>query len=162
MTSGFRPFSWFVLPAATEKMLHPAENNSCLLTLPDFPNFHLPSPISQFDFDAAFFPAHIRRMAKKPAASVGQASSLSPKSKMSETGKMPVLRSSSLLDTRVVYCGDNPRRAHRKEVGAGWSQSRARGGFFFSDRYSFHTSATIIASSTVNIIKPMEKCPNMR
>jgi hypothetical protein len=26
-------------------------------------NFHLPSPISQFDFDAASFPAHTRRMA---------------------------------------------------------------------------------------------------
>ncbi|MGA3285329.1 MAG: DNA methyltransferase [Verrucomicrobiota bacterium] len=46
-------------------------------------------------------------MAKKPAANVGQASRLSPKSEKNETGRMPVLRSSSLLDTRVIYCGDN-------------------------------------------------------
>jgi 16S rRNA G966 N2-methylase RsmD len=46
-------------------------------------------------------------MAKKSAANVGQASRLSPKSEKNETGKMPVPRSSTLLDTRVVYCGDN-------------------------------------------------------
>jgi 16S rRNA G966 N2-methylase RsmD len=47
-------------------------------------------------------------MAKKSAAAkVGQASSLSPKSQKKETGKMPVPRPSSLLDTRVIYCGDN-------------------------------------------------------
>ena len=46
-------------------------------------------------------------MAKKAAAKVEQASSLSPKSKKNETGKMPVPRPSSLLDTRVVDCGDN-------------------------------------------------------
>ena len=48
-----------------------------------------------------------RRMAKKSTAKVGQASSLSPKSKKNETGKMPVPRASVLLDTRVIYCGDN-------------------------------------------------------
>ena len=46
-------------------------------------------------------------MAKKSAANVGQASSLSPNSEKNETGKMPVPRPSTLLDTRVVYCGDN-------------------------------------------------------
>ena len=46
-------------------------------------------------------------MAKKAAAKVEQASSLSPNSKKNETGKMPVPRPSSLLDTRVVDCGDN-------------------------------------------------------
>jgi hypothetical protein len=46
-------------------------------------------------------------MAKKSAANVGQASSLSPNSEKNETGKMPVQRPSTLLDTRVVYCGDN-------------------------------------------------------
>ena len=46
-------------------------------------------------------------MAKKAAANVGQASRLSPKSEKNETGATPVLRPSSLLDTRVVYCGDN-------------------------------------------------------
>jgi tRNA1(Val) A37 N6-methylase TrmN6 len=46
-------------------------------------------------------------MAKKAAAKVEQVSSLSPKSEKNETGATPVLRSSTLLDTRVVYCGDN-------------------------------------------------------
>ena len=79
-------------------------------------------------------------MAKKSAATVGQASRLSPKSEKNETGATPVLRNSlarrtgegrgegradglprpsdgrgikgegrpsALLDTRVVYCGDN-------------------------------------------------------
>src|SRR5271167_4790615 len=46
-------------------------------------------------------------MAKKSAATGGQASRLSPKSKKKETGATPVLRSSSLLDPRVIYCGDN-------------------------------------------------------
>ncbi len=46
-------------------------------------------------------------MAKKTAADVGQASRLSPKSEKNETGATPVLRPSSLLDTRVIYCGDN-------------------------------------------------------
>ncbi|MGD0251839.1 MAG: hypothetical protein ABSC01_03990 [Verrucomicrobiota bacterium] len=62
-------------------------------------------------------------MAKKAAATVGQASRLSPKSEKNETGNgradLPVgqdaqqrvpttkLKSSALLDTRVVYCGDN-------------------------------------------------------
>ena len=46
-------------------------------------------------------------MAKKAAVTVGQASRLSPKSGTHETGATPVLRPSSLLDTRVVYCGDN-------------------------------------------------------
>jgi hypothetical protein len=36
-------------------------------------------------------------MAKKAAANVGNASSLSPKSEKNETGRMPVLRSSPLL-----------------------------------------------------------------
>jgi hypothetical protein len=65
----------------------------------------------------------LARMAKKSAAHVGQASRLSPKSKKKATGNgradLPVsqdawqcvptnkLRYSSLLDTRVVYCGDN-------------------------------------------------------
>jgi hypothetical protein len=46
-------------------------------------------------------------MAKKASVKVEQVSSLSPKSEQNETGKMPVLRPSSLLDTSVVYCGDN-------------------------------------------------------
>jgi|ERR1035438_4953949 hypothetical protein len=46
-------------------------------------------------------------MAKQTGANVGQASRLSPKSKKNETGATPVLRPSTLLDTRVVYCGDN-------------------------------------------------------
>jgi hypothetical protein len=44
-----------------------------------------------------------RGMAKKAAAKVEQASSLSPKSKKNETGKMPVPQASALLDIRVVY-----------------------------------------------------------
>jgi hypothetical protein len=58
------------------------------LTLPDFLNFHLPSPISQFDFDAASFPAHTWRMAKKLGAE--------------PTAKTP----RSFLDTSVIYCRD--------------------------------------------------------
>jgi hypothetical protein len=50
---------------------------------------------------------YAKRMAMKAAAKMEQASSLSPKSKKNETGRMPVPRPSSLLDTRVVYCGDN-------------------------------------------------------
>jgi DNA modification methylase len=47
-------------------------------------------------------------MAKKSsAAKVEQASSLSPEKEKKQTGRMPVPRPSSLLDTRVVYCGDN-------------------------------------------------------
>ena len=46
-------------------------------------------------------------MAKKAAANVGQASSLSPTSEKKETGATPVLRPSCLLDTRFIYCGDN-------------------------------------------------------
>jgi len=46
-------------------------------------------------------------MAKKAGANVGQASSLSPKSKVNEASKMPVLCSSSLVDNRVIYCGDS-------------------------------------------------------
>ncbi|MGA2853316.1 MAG: hypothetical protein ABSE90_04225 [Verrucomicrobiota bacterium] len=46
-------------------------------------------------------------MAKKTAANVGQASRLSPKSEKNATGATPVLRPSTLLDTRVIYCGDN-------------------------------------------------------
>ena len=49
-------------------------------------------------------------MAKKSAATVGQASRLSPKSEKNETGATPILRPSSLLDTRVIYCGDNLER----------------------------------------------------
>jgi len=45
-------------------------------------------------------------MAKKAAANAGQASRLSPKSEKDEAGRMPVLRASTLLDTRVIYCGD--------------------------------------------------------
>ena len=59
------------------------------------------------EIDVAGFPAQTRSMAKKAAANVGQASSLSPKLKKNGTGATPVLRPSSLLDTRVVYCGDN-------------------------------------------------------
>ena len=65
-------------------------------------------------------------MAKKAAVNVGQASSLSPKSEKHETGAKsgvasslrleksarsadttPRQKPSSLLDTRVIYCGDN-------------------------------------------------------
>src|SRR6266581_1690530 len=47
-------------------------------------------------------------MAKKiSGAKLEQASSLSPEKEKKETGRMPVPRPSSLLDTRVVYCGDN-------------------------------------------------------
>jgi hypothetical protein len=62
---------------------------------------------SHAGIDDSQFPAHNRRMAKKSAANVGQASRLSPKSEKNETGATPVLRPSSLLDTRVIYCGDN-------------------------------------------------------
>ena len=67
-----------------------------------------------------------RGMAKKAAVNVGQASSLSPKSEKHETGAKsgvasslrleksarsadttPRQKPSSLLDTRVIYCGDN-------------------------------------------------------
>ena len=51
---------------------------------------------------------YAKRMAKKAAAAkVEQASSLSPKKEKNETGKMPVPLPSSLLDTCVIYCGDN-------------------------------------------------------
>jgi hypothetical protein len=43
----------------------------------------------------------------KAAATVREASSLSPKSKPDETGRMPVRRSSSLLETSVIYCCDD-------------------------------------------------------
>ena len=51
--------------------------------------------------DAAKFPAHTRRMAKKTAGKVAQPS------RLPRAGATPALRSSSLLDTRVIYCGDN-------------------------------------------------------
>jgi hypothetical protein len=62
---------------------------------------------SERGIDADKLPAQTPRMAKKSAATVGQASRLSPKLEKKETGATPVLRSSSLLDTRVIYCGDN-------------------------------------------------------
>jgi hypothetical protein len=46
-------------------------------------------------------------MVKKAEATAGQASRLSPKSKKNETGRMPVSYPNSLLDSRVVFCGDN-------------------------------------------------------
>jgi hypothetical protein len=56
---------------------------------------------------AAQFRTHIHRMARKAAVTVGQASRLSPKSGTNETGATPVLCRTSLLDTRVVHCGDD-------------------------------------------------------
>jgi hypothetical protein len=75
-------------------------------------------PISAFrisDFpniDATNFQAHTRRMAKKAAAkSSGGASvpaSRSPDAKMAREDSRPTkLKPSALLDTRVIYCGDN-------------------------------------------------------
>jgi hypothetical protein len=64
---------------------------------------HCGSSADERGIDADRFPAQNRGMAKKAAAKVEQASSLSPKK---ETGKMPVPHPSSLLDTRVIYCGD--------------------------------------------------------
>ncbi len=46
-------------------------------------------------------------MAQMAAAKVEQASNLSPKPKKNEIGKMPIPRPSAILDTRIVYCGDN-------------------------------------------------------
>jgi hypothetical protein len=57
---------------------------------------------AETEIDAAVFPAHTRRMAKKAVANVGQASSLSPKLKKNETGATPVLRPSSLLDSHYT------------------------------------------------------------
>ena len=84
------------------------------LAIPAFlPNSHLPSAISQFDFDAANFPAHTRRMAKKSEAK-GRAGTPLPADLGSGsatgaqgTARPTKLKSSALLDTRVVYCGDN-------------------------------------------------------
>ena len=69
----------------------------------------------RMDCDAAKFAAQNRGMAKKASGAIGGASSTSPQSEKpaeklgrhgtppSETRQKP----SSLLDTRVVYCGDN-------------------------------------------------------
>jgi hypothetical protein len=57
-----------------------------------FPNRNTAS-VAETEIDADKFPAHTSRMAKKVAAKPAAAS--------------PRLKSSSLLDTRVVYCGDN-------------------------------------------------------
>ena len=46
-------------------------------------------------------------MDRKSVGNIGQASSLSPKSEKCETTRKPVPRPSALLDTRVIYCGDN-------------------------------------------------------
>jgi hypothetical protein len=46
-------------------------------------------------------------MAKMAAAKVEQVSSLSPEKGKKETSRMPVPRASTLLDTRVIYCGDD-------------------------------------------------------
>jgi hypothetical protein len=62
---------------------------------------------AETEIDVAGFPAHTRRMAKK-AAAIGGTSSTSPKSeKAAEKSGTRVTRPSALLDTRVVYCGDN-------------------------------------------------------
>jgi hypothetical protein len=67
--------------------------------------------MAQRRIDPAGFPVQTRRMAKKSeakaAATVREASSLSPKSKPDEIGRMPEPRSSSLLDTSVIYCCDD-------------------------------------------------------
>jgi len=52
-------------------------------------------------------------MAKKAAANVGPASSLSPKSKKNETGKMPVLRSSALVERYQFMLGQTAFNPHR-------------------------------------------------
>jgi hypothetical protein len=67
------------------------------------------------EIDAAKFPAQNRGMAKKASGAIGGASSTSPQSekpaeKLGRRGTPPSetrQKPSSLLDTRVVYCGDN-------------------------------------------------------
>src|ERR1035441_9662611 len=74
--------------------------------------------------DAAPFPTHTRRMAKKPGS---ESTAKTPRRKAAEK-EIPLARRtgegrgegrpSSLLDTRVVYCGDNleqPRRMQNDE-----------------------------------------------
>jgi hypothetical protein len=59
--------------------------------------------------DAASFPAHTRRMAKKAATNpIGGTSSTSPRSENpAEKSGTRGTRPSALVDTRVIYCGDN-------------------------------------------------------
>jgi len=72
-------------------------------------------------------------MAKKSSvAKVEQASSLSPEKEKKETGRMPVPRPSSLLDTRVVYCGDNLKQLGPCRTGQFWGEKEKRA---FEDRH---------------------------
>jgi hypothetical protein len=67
--------------------------------------------------DAASFPAHTRRMAKKseakptaktPSREIAEAEiSLSSGERVGVRADKKLAKPSSLLDTRVVYCGDN-------------------------------------------------------
>jgi hypothetical protein len=66
--------------------------------------------------DAAKFPAQTSRMAKKSGAAstaetprprVEKQNSVTVKSESLRASAPPRLKSSSLLDTRVIYCGDN-------------------------------------------------------
>ena len=54
-------------------------------------------------------------MAKKASVAADGSPPVKPKSRKSAALSRTPLRSSSLLDTRVVYCGDNLEQAGRKQ-----------------------------------------------
>jgi hypothetical protein len=101
---------------------------------------------SEGGIDAANFPAQNRGMAKKASVKVEQVSSLSPKSEQNETGATPVLRSSTLLDTRVIYCGDNLDQLKKlpdgpSRTGQVWGETKEKRAF--EDRHE-NTKAYIV------------------
>jgi hypothetical protein len=62
-------------------------------------------------------------MAKKAAGKVAQPS------RLPRAGGTPALRSSSLLDTRIVYCGDNLEQPGPGRTGQCWGESREKRAF---------------------------------
>jgi len=64
------------------------------------------------------FPAHTRRMAQKAAKDV--ASALRADSSGHTPDTTPRQKPSALLDTRVVYCGDNLKQLSPRLTGQYW------------------------------------------
>ena len=91
----------------------------------------------QRGIDAAPFPAHTRRMAKKsevksatepPRRRVGkQTADAGSQKSGSLCAAVPLrLKSSSLLDTRVVYCGDNLEPLGPCRTGQRWGETKEK------------------------------------
>jgi hypothetical protein len=82
-----------------------------------------------FLFPIATFPLTIARMAKKASAAADGSPPVEPKSRKSPVLSRTPLRASSLLDTRVVYCGDNLEQLGPCWTGQYWGETKEKRAF---------------------------------